>query len=742
MNAGVTLETLAAAPLWVAWQTEDRPVGKPTKVPYAPTGQKARANGPTTWGTREQAETRAALLPKLYGVGGVGLELSEIGREGLSIGGIDLDSCREPDAPMSPWAAEVVHRFDSYTETSPSGTGDKIFFLYTTADLTQLREEGLIEAGDGAKRLPGYGRQFKRGGGDHPPAIELHLGNRYFAVTDQRLPDAPAELRLVTLDTLRWLLSEAGPAFAGTQHKPGASAAGASAARASGSGTDKSRSAIAFRKAGQAHRDGKSFDEMVALLTLDPETSDWVREKGTAKGQRELHRIWEKIRSALPDDGLITEGNVARAFAVAHRNRLRYCHTTGAWFEWTGTHWKQETTKLAYRWAHEKAKALANDTADVRAILAAGKAAFAAGVERIAQSDRSFAVTSESWDADRWLLGTPSGTVDLRTGVLREPLRNNFITKITGCSPARTADCPLWQQFLKQATNDDIKLIRFMQQWAGYSLTGDTTEDALVFVHGPGGNGKGVFLNAHTAILGDYCQIAAMDTFTASQTDRHPTDLAMLKGARMVCVSETEEGRAWAESRIKALTGRDKISARFMRQNFFTYRPEFKLTIIGNHKPILKNVDDAAKRRFNMVPFLHKPENPDRQLDAKLAKEYPAILRWMIDGCLDWQKNGLVRPSVVLEATADYFIDQDTLRQWTDDCCDEGKGLADTNGSLFASWHNYAKSRGEDPRSQRWFKPALERLGYVAIKDAHGIRGRGFSGLKVHVNEPVYQEDR
>jgi putative DNA primase/helicase len=138
--------------------------------------------------------------------------------------------------------------------------------------------------------------------------------------------------------------------------------------------------------------------------------------------------------------------------------------------------------------------------------------------------------------------------------------------------------------------------------------------------------------------------MAAMDTFTASRGDKHPTDLAMLRGARLVTASETEEGKAWAEARIKSLTGGDDFSARFMRQDFFEFKPAFKLCIIGNHKPVLQNVDDAARRRFNNIPFTRMPENPDRELEAKLMKEAPGILRWMIEGCLDWKRNGLMRP--------------------------------------------------------------------------------------------------
>jgi P4 family phage/plasmid primase-like protien len=161
--------------------------------------------------------------------------------------------------------------------------------------------------------------------------------------------------------------------------------------------------------------------------------------------------------------------------------------------------------------------------------------------------------------------------------------------------------CPTWLGFLEDATQADAGLVRFLQQIAGYCLTGDTREHALFFIYGPGGNGKSVFLNTLNGILADYAETAVMDAFAASAHDKHSTDIAMLRGARLVSVSETEEGRAWAETRVKQLTGGDKVTARFMRQNNFTFTPRFKLVIVGNHKPVLTNVDDAAKRRFNML---------------------------------------------------------------------------------------------------------------------------------------------
>ena len=186
--------------------------------------------------------------------------------------------------------------------------------------------------------------------------------------------------------------------------------------------------------------------------------------------------------------------------------------------------------------------------------------------------------------------------------------------------------------------------------------------------------------------------------------------------------------------RIKQLTGGDRIAARFMRRDFFEYSPEFKLTVIGNHVPDLHNVDDAARRRFNLAPFTHKPPVVDKKLEEKLRSEWPAILRWMIDGCLDWRINGLIRPNAVTASTADYFSDQDLLAQWIEDCCDRDDNAVDTIASLLASWRNYTKSRGEEPGSSKGFSMALRSRGFTRIKDGRGIHGRGFQGIKVHVH--------
>jgi putative DNA primase/helicase len=429
---------------------------------------------------------------------------------------------------------------------------------------------------------------------------------------------------------------------------------------------------------------------------------------------------------------LVTEDHAAQEFARLHSGQLRYDHSTGSWYEWTGAVWQTNCTRRAFHWARELARKLAQSEPD-RIRYATCKTGFAHGVEKFSQADPAFAVTAEIWDRDPYMFGTPGGTVDLRTGVLRAADPNDNITKLAAIAPSAKGDCPRWKQFLLEACGGDIERVRFLHQIFGYCLTGDTREHALFFIYGPGGNGKSVFLNVLAGVIGSYAVTAAMDTFTASKADKHPTELAMLKGSRLVSASETEEGRAWAESRIKSLTGGDPITARFMRQDFFSFQPQFKLVVTGNHKPVLNNVDDAARRRFNIVPFVHKPVTPDRELERKLKEEYPAILRWAIEGCLDWQNSGLVRPASVVAETNAYFSDQDLFGQWIEDECDFEPGNNykwESVSGLFSAWTNYATKAGEKPTSKKSFSENLIRRGLVSCRKDRGTV-RAFEGVRL-----------
>jgi putative DNA primase/helicase len=221
----------------------------------------------------------------------------------------------------------------------------------------------------------------------------------------------------------------------------------------------------------------------------------------------------------------------------------------------------------------------------------------------LVSDDRRIAATATQWDTDPWLLNTPCGVVDLRTGTLREHRPDDYMTKITAVAPDAQCPTPLWDAYLAKVTNNDSEYQKFLLRAHGYSLTGVTVEHARFFLYGTGNNGKSTLLSTVRGIMADYHRTAPIAVFTDDKFERHPTELAMLQGARVVTAVETEEGRTWAEAKIKQLTGGDEVSARFMRQDFFQYVPQFKLHIAGNNKPKLKSVDVAIRRRMNLLPF-------------------------------------------------------------------------------------------------------------------------------------------
>lgn len=281
---------------------------KPTKIPYNPrTGSKAKANEPKTWGTREQAEQHAPKLPKPFGVGGIGLEFAPLA-DGRHLSGVDLDSCRDKlTGEIAPWALAWIERLASYTEVSPSGTGVKVFFLHAIADRERLR----LALGTNAKGKPKHSALWaRRGEGDHPPAIELHLSNRYFAVTDDVLPGSTDELREVPADELLQLITVEGPAFIADPAEKDDEADAAIEAQERGPapaarkrdmlGRDRSRSAIAFGVGAKAKRAGADFGGMCEAIRLDARTAEWYAEKGIADGSRELHNIWNRVPDVAP----------------------------------------------------------------------------------------------------------------------------------------------------------------------------------------------------------------------------------------------------------------------------------------------------------------------------------------------------------------------------------------------------------------------------------------------------------
>ena len=416
----------------------------------------------------------------------------------------------------------------------------------------------------------------------------------------------------------------------------------------------------------------------------------------------------------IPLPPQFSEDALALRFTMRHKDELRYVALWGRWLRWTGTHWAEDNTlavfnlaRIICREASGEAMSVLPDKSAMRIANKIASAQTVAAVLKLAGADRVHASTVDQWDADPSLLNTLGGVIDLCTGIMHKHKPDHYMTKITSVTPG--GECPIWLQFLQTITAGNDDLIAYLRRKAGYGLTGDTKEQDIDFFYGTGGNGKGVFLNSLTGVMNSYAAVANIDTFTVSNSDKHPTDLAMLRGARLVTAQETEEGRRWAESRIKALTGGDHITARFMRQDFFTYIPQFKLIIAGNHRPSLRNVDEAIRRRFHLVPFTVtiSEKEKDKDLPAKLKAEWPGILKWAISEAREWYENGLNPPTVVRDATEKYLAAEDNLELWMNERCIFGKGLTDNMTDLFANWKLWCERAGEHSGTMKGFSQNL-----------------------------------
>jgi putative DNA primase/helicase len=429
---------------------------------------------------------------------------------------------------------------------------------------------------------------------------------------------------------------------------------------------------------------------------------------------------------AFSDDAL------ALSFAALHVGLLRHVAGWGAWMRYVEGRWRQENTLFAFDQARRVCRWAAASTNDNRLAMNLTSAKTIAAVERMAQSDRRIAATVDQWDVDPMLLNTPGGVVHLKTGFMRPHDPSDCLTRITSVAPDRTASAPTWAAFLRRVTGGDGELIGYLKRLGGYMLTGRTDEQILAFAWGTGANGKSVFINTLSGILGDYARSAPIETFTESATERHPTELAMLRGARLVSAVETEQGRRWAESRIKALTGGDKVAARFMRQDFFEYVPQFKLLIAGNHKPSLRSVDEAIRRRLHLIPFgvTIPPAERDPSLADRLRAEWPAILAWMIEGCIEWQRHGLMVPQAVQAATAQYIDAEDAFGLWLAECVEHRETAYTTTADLFASWKSWADRAGEHPGSLKRFSQTMCDRGIEAKRQATTGK-RGFQGIRL-----------
>jgi putative DNA primase/helicase len=434
-------------------------------------------------------------------------------------------------------------------------------------------------------------------------------------------------------------------------------------------------------------------------------------------------------------------GNAERLVA-GHGENIRYCYTWRKWLVRTTARWERDEAGRIHRLAKGRVRGIyreASDAEDEDRRKALAKHAAASESEAriramIELAKSEVPVTPDELDSDPWLLNVLNGTIDLRTGELREHRREDLITKLAPVEYDPNATAPTWEAFLKRVLPGE-ELRAFVQRAAGYSATGDTSEQCIFIHHGPGANGKTTFQEAIAAALGDYAMRTPTETLLVKRAGGVPNDVARLKGARLVAASETEEGRRLAESLVKDLTGQDTISARFMWAEWFDFKPTHALHLSTNHKPEIRGTDPAIWRRIRLIPWAVTipPNEQDKKLTDKLRGELPGILAWVVRGCSEWLRQGLKAPEEVRQATKAYRAEMDVLAAFLADCCVRGDDEEAFAGELWGAWKRWSEETGEQTGSQKRFGGRLAERGFLNHRDSKTGR-KVWSGLSLRFN--------
>jgi putative DNA primase/helicase len=709
---------LAQLPQWLLWRKVERD-GKTTKVPLTITGALASSTDPTTWSSFQDC---ADAFVRCVGDG-----LGFVFTPGGGYFGIDLDKCISSTGLFT-HALRIVRELTSYTERSPSG-------------------EGLHIIGRG--KLP-PGRRRKDG-------IEMYDQDRFFTVTGDvwggldSIEDRTAEVAAlharvfkdavngerVKYESEPWDGTLPPRVTAAIENDPEirrrweGDASGLN--DTSNSGIDLSLAALL------KVRVGCSGPELEAALRARREKIGRQKHDGYF-----LQTVGAALASGAGNEKgeHLTDLGNARRFVAQHIRDVRYVPQWGEWIAYTGRRWQRDTTGEVVRRAKEtslsiyqEAFARANQEERVEyskhAVRSESARSITAMLE-LAKTEPGIPVEPHQLDADPMLLNVLNGTIDLRTGILHAHDRADLCTKLAPVNFDPGASLPLFDEYLKTVVPDEEQR-GFLKRCAGYSLTGSTSEERLLFIFGPEASGKSTFIETLKAALGDYAATADFETFLARRDVGGPRpDLARLAGARFVSSIEVEDGKRLAEGLVKLLTGGDTITVRELYQKAFEFRPQFTLWLAANDEPRIRDDDGAMWRRILQIPFTVSIPEEDRDPEIKAtlrdpAVAGPAILAWAIEGCLDWQRIGLAPPKSILEATRAYRDRMDPIAEFLQDRCEGGSLHRVTSAALFAAYLEWCKAAVVRPLSKRSF--GLRMAG--KFDSASDGKARSWLGIKL-----------
>ena len=445
-------------------------------------------------------------------------------------------------------------------------------------------------------------------------------------------------------------------------------------------------------------------------------------------------------------------GNSER-FVDAHRDRVLWCPARKSSLCWDGKRYAWDERGEAVKLAHATARSIfheAADTEDEDEQKAIAKWALASQNESrinamLSQARPYLAVGMEELDRDPWLINCQNGTLDLRTGKLKDHDPADRITKIVPVNYDPDAPAPRFKRFLKEALVDDA-VIKFVKRYSGYTLTGITRERLLAILYGFGKNGKTTLVELLHEVLGDYARNTDVETLLIKKYQGVGNDVAALKGARFVSAAEVEKGRRLAESKVKQLTGRDTVTARFLFGENFDFKPEFKLWLSTNNKPVIQGTDDAIWDRIRLIPFTQRFDGhkADPKLPDKLRHEIAGVFAWMVEGCLEWQEHGLQEPKTVTEATKQYREEMDTLASFLDEVCVMGPHHRVLAEKLYQRYAMWCDNSGERKDPKKAFVARLEERGFERRRETAGVNKGRYIWLGIGFrsdDEPPEEDD-
>jgi len=434
---------------------------------------------------------------------------------------------------------------------------------------------------------------------------------------------------------------------------------------------------------------------------------------------------------------LTDTGNAAR-FGNRHKGQVIYVSGRG-WMIWDDLRWLRdrvakimELAKQLARDIYQEAETLDDDAVRVAVAKHARSSQQAPRLKatlELAQSLPELVTEAHLLDSHDMLLGVANGVVNLKTGKLQAARREDLMTNHSPVAHDATAQCPQFTAFIDQVTGGDKTLAQYLQRVVGYSLTGLTVEQCLLFLYGNGANGKSTFLNLVRELLGTELASQTPSETLMARRSTSTNDIARLQGVRVVIANEIEDGSLLAESLVKQMTGGEALTAKFHYLEYFEFTPKFKLFIAGNHKPMIRGRDNGIWRRIRLIPFevTIPPEKRDRHLQEKLHAELPGILNWAIKGCLDWQESGLAAPKVVTNAVDSYREEMDVIGQWMQDCCMVAANLECKAGDAYQSYKIWAEQNGYKPMAAGTFSRDFK----CRFKKVERSSGNYFEGIKI-----------